>query len=129
MSPRQTVHDFLEHLAKAETDEALALLSPEVEWRNTGLPTYRGDRVHAMLRDVVRRGITFEVEWHHVAATGKVVLTDRTDVLGYGSWRTSFRVRGTFEIRDDLIVLWDDSFSWLELLGSGMAGLGRMLSS
>lgn len=129
MSPRQTVHDFLEHLAKAETDEALALLSPEVEWRNTGLPTYRGDRVHAMLRDMVRRGITFQVEWHHAAASGAVVLTDRTDVLGYGSWSTSFRVRGTFEVRDGLIVLWDDSFSWLELLGSGMAGLGRMLSS
>jgi len=129
MSPRQTVRDFLDHLAEAETDEALALLSPEVEWRNTGLPTYRGERVHAMLRDMVGRGVVLEVEWHHAAASGNVVLTDRTDVLGLGAWRTSFRVRGTFEVRDGLIVLWDDSFSWLELLGSGMAGLGRMLSS
>ena len=69
------------------------------------------------------------MQWHHVAATGDVVLTDRTDVLGYGSWKTSFRVRGTFEVRDGLIVLWDDAFSWLELLQSGLVGLGRMLSS
>ena len=129
MSPRQTVLDFLDHLAKGESDEALALLSPEVEWRNTGLPTYRGERVHAMLRDMVHRGITFEVEWHHAAASGNVVLTDRTDVLGYGSWSTAFRVRGAFEVRDGLIVVWDDAFSWLELLQSGFVGLGRMLSS
>jgi len=129
MSAEQTVRDFLEHLARAETDEALALLDPEVEWRNTGLPTYRGNRVHAMLRDMETRGVTFDVQWHHVAATGDVVLTDRTDVLGYGSWKTSFRVRGTFEVRDGLIVLWDDAFSWLELLQSGLVGLGRMLSS
>jgi limonene-1,2-epoxide hydrolase len=129
MAADQIVRDFLDHLTRAEVEQALVLLDPGVEWRNTGMPTYRGDRVHEMLRDMVRRGVTFEVEWHHIAADQNVVLTDRTDVLGYGSWRTSFRVRGTFEIRDDLIVLWDDSFSWLELLGSGMAGLGRMLSS
>jgi limonene-1,2-epoxide hydrolase len=129
MAAEQIVRDFLEHLTRTETEEAIALLGPEVEWRNTGLPTYRGDRVHAMLRDMGRRGVTFDVEWHHIAESGDVVLTDRTDVLGYGSWDTRFRVRGTFEVRDGLIVVWDDAFSWLELLGSGMAGLGRMLSS
>jgi limonene-1,2-epoxide hydrolase len=69
------------------------------------------------------------VQWHHVAANGDVVLTDRTDVIKAGSWETSFRVRGTFEVRDGRIVLWDDSFSWLELLESGVVGLGRMLTS
>lgn len=128
-SPETVVRDFLDHLARTETEEALALLDPEVEWRNTGLPTYRGKRVHAMIRDMGRRGVTFDVQWHHVGADGDVVLTDRTDVLGYGSWSTSFRVRGTFEVRDGRIVLWDDAFSWLQLLGSGAAGLGRMLSS
>ena len=121
------VRDFLDHLARHEIEQALVLLDPGVEWRNTGMPTYRGDKVHAMLRDMVRRGVTFEVEWHHIAANGNVVLTDRTDVLGYGSWSTAFRVRGTFEVKDGRIAVWDDSFSWLELLGSGAVGLVRML--
>jgi hypothetical protein len=32
-------------------------------------------------------------------------------------------------VHEDRITLWDDSFSWLELLGSGVAGLGRVLTS
>jgi len=129
MTAEQTVRDFLDHLTRGEVEQAVVLLDPGVEWRNTGLPTYRGDRVHAMLRDMVRRNVTFDVQWHHVAADDHVVLTDRTDVLGYGSWSTSFRVRGTFEVKDGRIAVWDDSFSWLELLGSGVAGLVRMIGS
>ena len=55
------------------------------------------------------------------------MLTDRTDVIAVGSWETSFGVRGTFEVRDGLITLWDDAFSWLELLQSGALGLVKML--
>ncbi len=32
-------------------------------------------------------------------------------------------MRGTFEVRDGRIAVWDDAFSWLELLGSGVLGL------
>ena len=126
-SPELVVRSFLEHLARKETDAALALLDEEVVWRNTGLPAFQGKRVTAMLRDMQSRGIGFDVQWKHVAADGAVVLTDRTDVISAGTWETSFGVRGTFEVRDGKIVLWDDSFSWLELLGSGVVGLARML--
>lgn len=136
MTAEQTVRAFLEHLARAETDEAVSLLDPGVEWRNTAMPTLRGDRVHQMLRDLGRRGVGFEVRWHHVAATDDAddaddgtVLTDRTDVIRYSGWETSFRVRGTFTVREGRITVWDDAFSWLELLGSGVAGLGRVLTS
>ena len=127
-SPDLTVRSFLEHLARQETDAALALLDDEVVWRNTGLPAFHGRRVHGMLRDMKSRGIGFDVQWRHVAADGDVVLTDRTDVISVGPWETSFGVRGTFEVRDGKIVLWDDAFSWLELLGSGVVGLARLLS-
>jgi limonene-1,2-epoxide hydrolase len=123
------VRDFLEHLARTETDEALALLDPDVEWRNTGMPTFRGDRVHQMIRDMEKRGVGFEVRWRHVAADGETVLTDRTDVITYAGWQTSFGVRGTFVVREGRITLWDDAFSWLELLASGVVGLGRVLTS
>ncbi|MGY2700745.1 limonene-1,2-epoxide hydrolase family protein [Nocardioides sp. HB32] len=126
-TPDLVVRSFLEHLARKETDAALALLDDAVVWRNTGLPAFQGERVRTMLRDMESRGIGFDVRWKHVAADGDVVLTDRTDVISAGPWKTSFGVRGTFEVRDGKIVLWDDSFSWLELLGSGVLGLARML--
>ncbi len=142
MTAEQTVRAFLEHLARAETEAALALLDPDVEWRNTAMPTFRGERVHQMIGDMERRGVGFDVRWHHVAATDgagdadspekageATVLTDRTDVIRYSGWETSFRVRGTFTVREGRITLWDDAFSWLELLGSGLVGLGKVLTS
>jgi len=128
MTAETIVREFLHHLAARETDAALALLADDVVWRNTGLPTFEGERVHAMLRDMERRGVRFDVEFRHVAADGDVVLTDRTDVIGMGTWETSFGVRGTFEVRDGRIAVWDDAFSWLELLGSGVLGLARILT-
>jgi limonene-1,2-epoxide hydrolase len=125
--PEHIVRIFLERLAAADIDGAIELLDPEVVWRNTGMPAFEGERVRGMLRDMKNRGIGFAVTWHHVAADGDAVLTDRTDVIRAGSWETSFRVRGTFEVRDGVIVLWDDSFSWLELLQSGAVGLVKML--
>lgn len=123
------VRSFLEHLAAAETEAALALLDPAAEWRNTGMPTFRGERVHQMIGDMEKRGVGFDVRWRHVAADGDTVLTDRTDVITYAGWETSFRVRGTFVVRDGRITEWDDAFSWLELLASGVVGLGRVLTS
>lgn len=128
-SAQTVVRSFLEHLARRETEQALALLADDVVWRNTAMPAFEGARVHAMIRDMEARGIGFDVRWKHVAADGDAVLTDRTDVISYGSWETSFGVRGTFEVRDGRIAVWDDSFSWLELLGSGVLGVVRMISS
>ena len=56
-----------------------------------------------------------------------MVLTDRTDVLRKGKWETSFWVRGTFEVRDGKITLWDDAFSWPTSPGS-LIGLTRLFS-
>lgn len=123
MTAESVVRDLLDHLAAGEVEEAIELLDVDVEWRNTLLPTFRGPQVAKALRDMVARGIGFEVEHHHVAATGDVVLTDRTDVLSYGRWRSEFGVRGTFEVRDGKVVVWDDAFSWVDAVGSGVLGL------
>jgi limonene-1,2-epoxide hydrolase len=127
-TPAETVREFLRLLELPDTEAAVALLDDDVEWRNTGMPTIRGRRVHGMLRDMERRGIGFAVTVHHVAATDGIVLTERTDVLSYWRWRTSFWVCGTFEVVDGRIVLWDDHFSWGSLLGSSVTGLVRALA-
>jgi limonene-1,2-epoxide hydrolase len=110
------VTEFLEALAAPDTDRALALLAPDIEWRNTGLPTFRGQRVFAMLRDMEKRGVGFAVEVHAIAEQGDLVLTDRTDYLWKGRLKTGFWVRGTFTVRNGLITIWDDAFSLGNLL-------------
>jgi limonene-1,2-epoxide hydrolase len=72
-----------------------------------------------------KRGIDFEARMHHAAAAGEFVLTERTDVLGHGRFETEFWVCGTFRVRDGLIVLWDDHFSWGNLVRSSLLGLVR----
>jgi limonene-1,2-epoxide hydrolase len=120
------VRDFLNLLAVPDTAAAVELLHPDVEWRNTGLPTFRGRRVGGALLDLERRGVGVLIETHHCAATGDVVLTDRTDTITFKRYRTSFWVRGTFRVQDDLIVLWDDAFGWGSFLRGSLVGLGRL---
>ena len=116
------VREFLTALAQPDTERATSLLSPDVVWLNTGLPTFRGRRVHEMLRDMERRRVGFGVEIHHIAADGDVVLTDRTDVLTFGKVRTAFRVCGTFTVQNGHIVRWDDHFSTGSLLKGFITG-------
>lgn len=115
-APADVVREFLEAMAEPDTVRATSLLHPDVEWRNTGLPTFRGRRVHAMIRDMERRKVGFGVDLHAIAADGDTVLTDRKDYLWKGPLRTGFWVRGTFTVRDGLITVWDDAFSMGNLL-------------
>jgi limonene-1,2-epoxide hydrolase len=105
------VREFLQALAVPDTERAVSLLHPDVEWLNTGLPTVRGKRAHAMVREMERRRIGFGVEIHDIAASGDTVLTDRTDHLSFGPLRTGFWVCGTFTVQDGLITRWYDHFS------------------
>lgn len=120
------VRDFLSLLAVPDTKAAVELLHPDVEWKNTGLPTLRGRRVGGSLLDLEKRGIGVVIETHHCAAAGDIVLTDRTDTLTFKRYRTSFGVRGTFRVEDGLIVLWDDAFGWGNVLKASMFGVGRL---
>lgn len=122
MTPEDVVRRFFDLLIGREAAAAAELLADDVEWRNTGMPTIRGARrVGRMLRDMERRRITFSADLHHVAATGPVVLTERTDYLGRGRFAADFWVCGTFRVEDGRIVLWDDHFSW----GNVLAGIGK----
>jgi limonene-1,2-epoxide hydrolase len=127
MDPEQIVREFFRLLALPDTKAAVALLADDVVWKNTGLPTFTGPKVGGMLLDAEKRGLTVEITLHHAAATGDMVLTDRTDVLRKGKWQTSFWVRGTFEVRDGKITVWDDAFSWADFTRGSLVGLSRLL--
>ncbi len=123
--PESVVRAFLRHLEDGEAEAAVALLHEEVEWRNSGLPTFRRARVGRLLRDMVRRHVGFEAHLHHIAASRGTVLTDRTDVIRLGRVATTFAVRGTFEVVDGRIRVWDDAFGWGAAARGTVLGLVR----
>lgn len=121
------VLEFLDLCASKRVDEAVGLLTDDIEWRNSGFPTLRGPRAVAALRAMESRGISFSADMHHVATTGDVVLTERTDHLGVGRWTASFWVCGTFAVRGGRIALWDDHFAAGNVLLGAARGLAGML--
>lgn len=124
---RDLVLHFLDLLSGQRADEAVELLAPDVEWRNRGLPTLRGDRVAWALRQMERRGIRFTADMDHIVGEGEVVLTERIDHLHLGRWTSSFWVCGTFIVRDGRIVLWDDRFATGNVLLGSLRGLAGLL--
>lgn len=117
------VRRFFALLEADQAESAVALLSPDVEWRNTGMPTLRGNKVGGMLLDMERRRIGFRVDLHHIAGADGIVLTERTDYLNYRRWSSAFGVCGTFAVEDGLITLWDDHFSPGSVVAASLKGL------
>lgn len=118
------VRDFLEALAANDTSRALSLLDPDVEWRNSRSPTIRGRRVARAISSMAKLKIGFAVDFHQLSGDGDTVSTVRTDYLWIGPVGQRFRVDGDFTLRDGRILVWDDRFSWRELLGSTRVGKG-----
>lgn len=127
--PVTVVHEFFAALAADEVAEALELLHPEIVWKNTSLPDVRGKkRVGQVLAGLARPSLGFAVDIHHIAATGDVVLTDRTDYLRFGKVTAGFWVSGTLELREGRIVLWHDHFSKGNVARGVLTGIGRALT-
>jgi len=120
------VTDFLEAMATENIDRATTLITDDIAWHNTGLPTIRGaSRVRKILAGLKRPSIGFDVVVHHIAADGDIVLTERTDVLTFGPVRAEFWVCGTFELRNGRIAVWDDHFDVLTFVRGTVVGVLR----
>ncbi|WP_107659181.1 limonene-1,2-epoxide hydrolase family protein [Nocardia suismassiliense] len=124
-----TVREFLSALELGAVDEALELLHPDAVWKNTSLPDVGGGLARKILRNLNRDPFGFEVDVHHIAADGNIVLTDRTDFLQFGPVKIGFWVTGTFELRDGRIILWHDHFSWENFLRGTAVGVWRAVFS
>ena len=123
--PVSVVTTFLDALAAGDSRSALELLDVDIEWRNTGLPTLRGRRATGALVGMEKRGVGFGYTMHAAAGEGDVVLTDRTDWLSIGRWRSELWVRGTVTVRRGKIAVWDDAFSMGGFASSSALGLVR----
>lgn len=128
-TPIETVRAFLGALEDLDIDAAVELLADGAVYQNVPLPPARGKlAVERQLRFMAKYGTGFEVRMHNIAAEGSTVLTERTDVLIRGNWRSEFWVCGTFETRDGKITLWRDYFDWPTFIFAGIRGLAGLLS-
>lgn len=126
-APRDVVEAFLDALADSDLERAGELIAEDIAYTNVGLPTIRGrDRVLRALSVMDRPSASFEVYLHSISANGPTVLTERTDVLSLGRFRSQFWVAGRFDVADGLITLWRDSFDYVDLLRSAVRGLAAL---
>ena len=125
--PLRVVEAFLHCLADSDLQGAMSLLAEDVTYVNVGLPTIRGrDEVTRALSALERPAAGFEVYLHATSSDGPVVLTERTDVITFGTFRAQFWVWGRFEVHDGEITLWRDSFDFLDITRSVVRGLAAM---
>ncbi len=123
-----TVKAFFAALEDRAVKQALELVDPKIVWRNTSLPTVKGKLVARLLTGMDRDWMGFRADFHHIAANGSTVLTERTDYLRVGPLEIDFWVCGTFELtHEGKIALWHDYFSWTNVLGGTFRGLFRMV--
>jgi limonene-1,2-epoxide hydrolase len=129
-SPEDTVRAFLTALERFDIDAAGELLDPDVVYENVSLPAAHGRAATLrLLRSMPRALSAFEARTHRLAATGPVVLTERTDVLVVGRVRVAFWVCGIFEVHDGRLTLWRDYFDWAATTGALASGVVRALGS
>jgi limonene-1,2-epoxide hydrolase len=125
MTPQQTVEAFISHWNSGDIDAMMALCAEGIIYHNIPMEPINGTTamrgmVEGFMADIAK----CEWETHAIAANGKVVLTERTDVFIFKDGRrAAIRVMGTFEMGDDgLITHWRDYFDMAEFARELAAG-------
>ena len=108
----EVVRSFLKALEAQDLEQALTYLSDDVEYQNMPLPPTRGEKGIRRVWGPTFKASAFEARINKIAANGPTVLVERTDAVLIGPVRIPFQVCGTFEVRNDQIVLWRDTFDW-----------------
>jgi limonene-1,2-epoxide hydrolase len=127
-APTVVVERFVDLLCALDIDGAVALLAEDVEFENSWMPTLRGrERVRRLFQALLRIDTGLEIHVHSISADGSSVLTERTDVLKWGSLRVQFWICGRFDVRDGQIVAWREYYDPLAILAATMRGLLGMV--
>ena len=123
-APTDVVLRFLNALVDGDIDTALSLIADDIVYENVSLPAIRGrKRLTKAARSFYQHGLSFQVVVHRTAENGSSVLTERTDALILGPFRTQFWVCGVFEVSDGKITFWRDYFDWSNIILAVLRGL------
>ena len=109
----EVVTSFCDAMGKRDPEALRPYLAPGVVYQNTGMPAKKG--VDDVLADLAGQFSmfpdTYEYKTENIAANGKVVLTERVDVInGFDGSLHGVPVMGTFVVEAGLITRWTDYF-------------------
>jgi limonene-1,2-epoxide hydrolase len=116
MSPVEIVTAFCAAWDRLDWDAIHAHLSDDIFYHNIPMePTQGIDAFKAAFAAFPVSEAAFEI--HHIAASGNVVLTERTDRFLLAGKPIVIRVMGVFEIQDGKIAVWRDYFDLAQFAG------------
>lgn len=105
------VRTFCDAVADHDAEALRPFLTDDVVYHNIPMdPVVGADAAVAFLAGFLSMCDKMEIENHHVAVRGNVVLTERTDTFTMGELVAPLPVMGTFEVRDGKISAWRDYF-------------------
>ena len=115
MSVQSIVEDFIAAWSRNDMDAVYSMMADDIVWDNIPMgPAHGIEGCKALMANFPPvEGIDFDT--HYIAATGNMVLTERTDkfLIG-GTWR-AIRLMGIFEVnRAGKIQNWRDYFDMAE---------------
>ena len=112
MTPLETVNGFIAALTDKRFDDALAMVTDDCEYDNVPMGKVHGPAEMRSFLEPMMSGCD-EIDWpiHREAATGNIVMNERTDRFKFPFGWVEVQVCGVFEVTDDgEISLWRDYF-------------------
>lgn len=112
MTPLETVNEFMARFCTMDLDHACELVTDDVEYDNVPIGKNLGpEGIKSFAGNMTASFESIEFIVHREAATGSVVLNERTDRFVTGDQTFDLLVAGVFEVTDDgKISLWRDYF-------------------
>lgn len=112
MTPLETVNEFMRRFCTMDLDSACELVSDDVEYDNVPIGKNLGpEGIKAFAGNMNSNYDSVEFIVHREAATGDIVLNERTDRFVKGELTFDLLVAGVFEVNGvGLITLWRDYF-------------------
>jgi limonene-1,2-epoxide hydrolase len=123
VNPSDVVDTFIARITALDYDGAFELVADDVEYDNVPIGKVQGpDGIRSVFSQL--DGMTDGMEWivHRQAATGPVVMNERTDRFRNGTKWAGVAVAGVFEVHDGRITLWRDYFD-MNAMTEAMTGL------
>ena len=118
MTPTEIVDEFIARVVAMDIDGACELVSDDLEYDNVPMGKNHGpDGLKAFLGPMVDGLDEVQFVVHRQAATGNLVLNERTDRFRVGDKWMDLPVAGVFEVDDaGRIVLWRDYFDMTTMM-------------
>ena len=113
MTPLETVNEFIRRIVALEIDSACEMVTDDVEYDNVPIGKNHGpEGIKGFLGAMSGGSVTgMDFIVHREAATGNIVMNERTDRFVVGDQTFDLLVAGIFEVTDDgKISLWRDYF-------------------